>query len=175
MLIVLPFFFAVGFGVGYIWPGWDAVRASPENTARWLLGALIALVAIIVTLAVLPTPQAFSGELLTLACILVGSLAGNWFKDPTGSRDKLAFLAGAAAFLFLAALEYSQVQSTKSNNQSPIPSTSGNGEDFLNGAFPGGAGTDIAVGYLASLPNTIIQRRAVCEFAFSGGHFCRTN
>jgi len=176
MLIVLPFFFAVGFGVGYIWPGWDAVRASPENTARWLLGALIALGAIIVTLAVLPTPQAFSGELLTLACILVGALAGSWFKDPAGSRDKLAFIASAGVFLFLAALEYDHKLfgnlakfggagvSVEFSNQSrsgraddiPVPTPSGT-EDFLGSVFPGASRIDYAIGTLASL-SSIIQR-----------------
>ena len=194
MLIVLPFFFAVGFGVGYFWDEleeffhsriWTWVAEIPQaidgalpNLLNWFAPALTILV-VGVTFGLFALPPVITIErLLELATIVVGALAARWFVDRRGSRDQLAFLGGASAFLFLAALEYDhklfgnlskiggsefsvefsdEGRAGRSNSQSPVQSTSGTGDDFLNGAFPGGSGTNSAVGYLASLPGTMVR------------------
>jgi hypothetical protein len=68
---------------------------------------LIAYAAILLTLAVIvPGPWISTGHLLEFASAVVGWIGGGWFRDANRTRDQLAFIASAGAFLFLAALEY---------------------------------------------------------------------
>jgi hypothetical protein len=183
MLITLPAFLAIGFGLGYLWAASGVRMIARSNTTGrftrsvtshdilvWLPWAALALVAF----AILTAPLTTTGRMLAFAGIVVGALAGDWFQQPTGSRDKLFFLTGAGAFLFLAALEYDNKlfrnlskiggsefsvefsdMSRNQNNESRSSLPSANAENYSTISFPGASNIDFAISTMIDLPNAI--------------------
>ncbi len=119
MLLVLPTFFAIGFCLGYLWPGrqigewlvksrvWIRILVVLQDPPRLIFSLIVAYAAILLALGVIvPGPWVSPGPLLEFASTVVGVIAGQWFTNPARTRDQLAFIAGAGAILFFATLEY---------------------------------------------------------------------
>jgi hypothetical protein len=157
--------------------GWALARdkgnpsaASPDDAWIWVVVSLVALT----TLAIIYSGWLMAdGHLLWIAAMAVGAMGGQWFAT-NGSRDQLALITGAGAFLFVVALDYdnklfrklSKIGGTefnlefanepRSQNQNKNPVLSFNSdESFLNVVFPGDTGLRFAIGYLATLPRYI--------------------
>ena len=120
MLIVLPFCFATGFCIGYfrrelrssVWLPMSTFTLR-EIRSLWVeqfgVPALaLALIAVMFLAEELVRTSFFSvSRLLEFAGVIVGALAGVWFKKAERERGtNWSFRAGAVAFLFLGALEY---------------------------------------------------------------------
>ena len=202
MLVVLPACFALGFLIGYVLSRWGssivagwgespaqqasparpdpgeydllsatpptAIGAARENSWIWIALALFALVAF----AAFASGWATSGHLLEFGAVVVGVLAAIWFNDPSGSRDKLIFLAAAGGFLFLAALEYDHKvfgslakiggggvsvefsdKGRRGADERPLIAAS---QGYLGKVFPGNSGVTLAIGSLKDLPISIM-------------------
>jgi hypothetical protein len=204
MLMILPGFFALGFCLGYFSPSWRLREAQrrpvgerssylPDLLFFVLVGiatVLLGLLAVAVFAALpppfvalfgfdhFPTPQTWTGYLLGVAGVVVGAMAGAWFKEENGSRDKIIFIAGASAFLFLAALEYDhrlfgnlakiggsefsvEFSTVNIPARSKVPELGPNsaptGLDYLSSSFSGAAAIDLTVDTLTDLPELIVK------------------
>jgi hypothetical protein len=192
MLIILPFFFALGFAFGYfldelseffrtrVWTRIEevpqAINGALPNILNWFAPALAILV-LVLTFGFFALPPVITiARLLELAAAVVGALAARWFVDRRGSRDQLAFIAGASAFLFLGALEYdhklfrnlskiggsefsvefsAQTGGGNTNDRSTLPVDPAQG--FLGLALPGTNAVDLALNHLSLLPKYIVD------------------
>jgi hypothetical protein len=149
--------------------------AAPDDSWIWVVLGLVA----VVTLAIFASgwPMA-GGHLLWIAAMAVGAMGGQWFAT-NGTRDQLAFITGAGAFLFLGALEYDHQLFAKltkfggsqfsvefsndggrnklSNAQNPVPTLGSPADNYLNVVFPGSSGVDLSLGFLMELPNSIVS------------------
>jgi hypothetical protein len=202
MLTLLPIFFALGFCFGFYLPSWRQRETRQGNverdySRRLVLFVLVAYAAVLLTIVAVqalsrlpppvfqlfgfnhfPVPQTWTGWALAVAAVLVGSLAGEWFKEDHGSRDRILFVAAAGAFLFLAALEYDhklfeklakiggggvsvefsgQANIEPSTNRftayAPLRSERG---DYVSSSFSGASTVDFAVDWLWYLPQFIV-------------------
>ena len=188
MLIILPFYFATGFCIGYFGRElrssvWLPVSTFTLREIRRLrleqfgVPALaLAVIAVIFLVEELVRTSFFSvSHILEFAGVIVGALGGVWFKSRARTRDQLVFLAGAAAFLFLGALEYdnrifrnlSKIGGSEfsvefstqgggnTNDRSTPPIDAGQG--FLGIALPGTNAVELALGHLVLLPRYIVD------------------
>jgi hypothetical protein len=194
MLIFLPAFFAIGFCIGFFLsrgqlpgfrpPGqWREVQTIDLlNLVIWgvvavvLLGTVIGPLLSFVDVPALHVP---SGRFLLFASVVVGALAGRWFIDPDGSRDKIIFVAGAAGFLFLAALDYDHnvfanlskiggsefsvefsAQSRSAGTGNPVASAA---QSNSQAVFPGASEVDLSIGSLVALLKFIVNDEQYAE------------
>jgi hypothetical protein len=116
MLTILPFCFALGFCVGYVLSEWrwrirlrframlQAVRTIQLEGFGVPLFVIISIGVLILIEEAIRTVT--TRQVLEIAAVVVGALATIWFRNEGRTRDQLAFIAGAGALLFLAALEY---------------------------------------------------------------------
>ena len=198
MLTILPFCFALGFCVGYVlsewrWRIWLRFRAMLQPVRTIQLEGFGVPLFVIISIGVLILIEELiravtTRQVLEIAAVVIGALATVWFRNEGRTRDQLAFIAGAGALLFLAALEYDNKlfrnlskiggsefsvefsEETRSSLNAPAPSAAPADQSYSDVAFPGASGIDYALGVLRDLPQSIVKDERYANLFYDSEH-----
>ncbi len=104
MFVILPFYLAVGFCVGFLWTFRYSLRVYFNDTPRMIVVACIAGgigIFIVSSFGPFLGTSGPKGTMLAAAGVGVGVVAGRWFRSAISERDKLVLIAASGLFLML--------------------------------------------------------------------------